>query len=120
MADKKKPDAKTPLPEELECLESARGLTLEWALSNHINIRDMDLVTPSILIHKRFAVWLFYTTDALLQQYETGGETHQIKEQYIANLQKLKCPEEYLSGVIFFIDSDENVKRYADLKPVDY
>jgi hypothetical protein len=120
MADKKKPDAKTPLPEELECLARARELTLEWAGSNHINIRDIDLVTPSILIHKRFAVWLFYTTDALLQQYDKGGETQQIKEQYLSNLRKLKCPDEYVAGTVFFVDSDENVKRYADLQPVDY
>jgi hypothetical protein len=119
MPELHKPQLRANVPDDLQCIEKAQQLTLHWVQQHNIRLREIDLVTPSIQISKKFSVWLFYTTDAEMQQNEVSGNTQRIKDQYMAYLRELKCPEEYIGGVIFFVDSDENVKRFAALKPID-
>jgi hypothetical protein len=107
------------LPEELQCIEKAVQLTLGWAQAAGMTLIDVDLVT-SALPNKKFSVWLFYATDAELRKNEASGTTQQIKDKYVSCLKDLHCPEDYLEGVMFFVDSYENVNRYAELKPLDY
>jgi hypothetical protein len=108
------------LPEELRCIEEARELTINWAQEANLNIAAIDLVTASILIHKKFSVWFFYATDTEMITNQDNGNINLVKEQFIQNLKKLNCPEEYIQEINFFTDSYENVKRYAEIKPVDY
>ena len=111
---------KDNLPKHLQCIEEAGQLTLKWAQDGKMSLANIELVTSSVLLHKKFSVWLFYATDADMTNSEANGFSRQIKEQYISNLRDLQCPADYIQGVIFFADSFENVKRYAELKPVDY
>lgn len=119
MPKAKKNKTKGELPDPLSCIEKAGELTLEWTTANGFDLLRIEPVTPSVTIHKRFSVWLFFATDSVLNEYEANGTNGKIKDKYVSCLQKLKCPDEYLQGVIFFTDSDENAERYSNLTPVE-
>jgi hypothetical protein len=100
-------------------IEKACKQVFDWAIARQISILSIQLVTPSIHIHKVFSVWLFFETDSLLKAYEEDGAVKQLQDEYLSTVQKLNLPEEYQGGIRFFTDTEENVKRYAGLKPLE-
>lgn len=118
VAKKKQHYTTQELPEVLINIEKARKLTFDWAVAEGIKLLRVELLSPSIHITKSFAVWLFFDTDKQLKEYEANATIQKIEDKYLSSLKKLNCPDEYLTGVIFFKDTDENVQRFASLEPI--
>ena len=118
MSKKKQPVTTQALPEVLANIEEARKLTHDWAIAEGIKLLRIELVSTSVHITKSFAVWLFFATDNQLKEYEANGTTQEIKDKYSNSLKELNFPDEYLKGIIFFTDTDENVQRFASLQPI--
>src|SRR4051812_33722267 len=116
---KEEQNAPDPSPDIVVILEEARKQVFDWAIEKEIDLLSIQLVMPSIRIHKVCSVWLFFDTDSRLKAYESDGTIQKLSERYLSVLQELKLPDEYFQGIRFFNDTDENVKRYASLKPID-
>jgi hypothetical protein len=115
-------DPKKSLQEDagvVEIIDRACKLVQDWALAKEIKLLSIQSVTPSILTSKVFSVWIFFDTDSRLKQYEEDGTVQQIQAKYLNALHEINIPAEYLNGLRFFTDTDENVQRYAALKPLD-
>jgi hypothetical protein len=116
---KEKTSGTTPeVTEVLAMIEEARKLLSEWAAVQQIDLLRVEPVTPAINLNKAFSVWLFFNTDKQLKEYEAKGTLQQLKDRFVNSLRELNCPEDYLQGIIFFPDTQENVKRFDGLKPI--
>ncbi len=118
MSEEKKSGTTPKVTEVLAMIEEARNILSEWAATQQINLLRVEPLTPAIHLNKAFSVWLFFDTDKRLKEYEANGIFQQLKDRYLDSLRMLNCPEDYLQGVIFFPDTQENVNRFDKIEPI--
>jgi len=98
------------LPKQFDFIDKAEKATASWAAENNIQLFKVEFVVPFVLTDKSLSVWLFFDTDDSVREYGINGTTERIKNQFMKFLNDMNYPADYLDKVVFFVDSDENVK----------
>jgi len=111
MTGKKKEKRKQDLPEQFDYIEKARQLMLQWTKTNNINLFRIEYIVPFVLTDKSLDVWLFFDTEKISTQYQTDGTIQKAKTKFLDILVELDYPTDNLKGVMFYVDTDENVQK---------
>jgi hypothetical protein len=98
-------------PIQLDFVDNAKRLTIDWARSLNIGLHNIETVIPFILDDKELSVWLFFETVELKKKYESDTTIDKVKEKYLTILQESKYPADYLEHVSFVVDTHENVLK---------
>jgi hypothetical protein len=98
------------LPKQLDFIDKAEQVMMQWAKENNIELYKVDFVVPFVLTDKSLTVWLFFDTDDRVEEYKNNATIERVKNQFIKCLKDLYYPPDYLTQVDFVVDSDENVK----------
>ena len=104
-------DTKKEMPLQLDYIEKAEGLTLEWTKANNIKLFQIEFIVPFVLTDISLQVFLFFDNNKILKKYEEDGTVQIVKQKYLDSLIQLDYPNDYLNEVCFEIDTDENVQK---------
>ncbi len=102
---------KKELPKQFDFIDIAKQRTLDWAKTKNIKLFRIEFVIPFVLTGKSLAVYLFFDTNKLLDEYYTDGTTQKVKGKYLESLTQINYPIDYLNEITFIFDSDENVQK---------
>ena len=116
----KKADAQLTSEEIENCLKEAKAKTIDRATGKDIDLMRIDLVTPVLHESKQFGVWFFYPSELEVTSYAANGTTQRLKNMFTDFLMEMKFPNDYLTGMQFYVDSDENLQRFREIEPVTW
>jgi len=93
---------------------AARAELMAWSDGNAVPLARVEFVPSVVDTDLSLYVWLFYATDLDISRLERDGTTQRLQAEFLAILGAGGYPAEWLSEVVFCVDSAENVERNYD------
>lgn len=92
-------------------IAEAKQSTLAWARAEGIPLHTIEYVATFEPWANGIGVWVFYETDANLQENGGSGRNSEIREHLFSALRAARYPSSEFPEVVFEFDSHENVVR---------
>ena len=92
-------------------LAAAKEQLEAWAVSHAVSLERVDFVVPFVETDFSVSVWLFYETDDDVARCDRAGSSARMQEEFLALLNAQGYPAQWLSEVVFVVDSREKVER---------
>ncbi len=96
-------------PLQFQFIEQAENELREWSIDQNIKIHRIEFVVPFVLTDRTLAVWIFFETDRMMEKYKCDGTTEIIQSRFFDIMKDIGYPEDYVTQIVFCIDSHENV-----------
>lgn len=90
-------------------LDPARRAVLSWAASQHIPLHSIEFVATFEDWDDGIGVWVFYETNAQLEQGFGDGTSERVKARVVEELRSASYPFAEFPNLVFEFDSHENV-----------
>ena len=101
-------------PLQFQFIEQAENQFREWSIGQNIKIHRIEFVVPFVLTDRTLAVWIFFETDRMMEKYKREGTIEIVESRFFDIMKDIGYPEDYVTKIVFFIDSHENVVSNFD------
>ena len=96
---------------QFDVIESASAKTLRWAAHQAVPLERIEPVVPFVETDFSLDAWLFFDTEAHVEQFRVDGTGDKVVAQFRSDLADSGYPPEWLALVVCHFGSKEVVDR---------